>query len=770
MKKKKSDTTVSDGLEMDSVWKAIVSCSVEGIAVVDRKGNILYFNKAMTRLSGYTAEEAVSIAGWAAKVFPRANDRKKALTDWHNDFEAGKSQRREYIFRTKQGHNKCIAFKMFFLNDGLVAINGEDITEQRKEHVELMKTRFTVDHSSDAFYLMGPDARFIYVNDAACRALGYSRKKLLTMKVYDIDPNFPKNKWSAHWKEIRRKKSMVFESAHKTKSGELIPVEISINHQMFEDMEYNYAFARDISERKKTTEELHATNRQLKASEQQLAASEEQLRASNDELRASEARFRQLSEASFEGIVIHDNGIILHANKQFYEMTGYKPSELAGVNVVDKLIDPHARKDIMKRVKNNNTTSYETLGMRKDGTVYPAEIRIRIIDHQDRKIRVAAIRDITEQKNAQAKLAMLAAAVREAAESIMITDTNGNILYVNPCFEIMTGYKLAEVSGKNASILNSGRQDSDFYREMWKTISEGRVWTGQFTNRKKDGSLFEEDAVISPVRDASGAIVSYVAVKRDVTHETLLEDQVRQSQKMAAVGQLAHKIAHDFTNVLVVILGNAQLIKDNSKSPKLIQFIDPIISAANRISSLTADLLAFAHPAPLNLRVIRLSRAVAAVEEMLRRTIGPEINVVLDLQEDMGKVRIDPAQIAQVIIHLGINASEAMQDHGTLTISTRPANLTPKQLRHLQASVHPKYRHDGNFAVLSIKDTGCGMSREILSRIYEPFYTTKTAKHNSGLGLTTAYAIVEQHNGIITVDSQPGVGTTFRIYIPMVAE
>lgn len=397
-----------------------------------------------------------------------------------------------------------------------------------------------------------------------------------------------------------------------------------------------------------------------------------------------------------------------------------------------------------------------------DYIVKSSEVFMDMPHIAQRAIREWRILEAHQSAETQSK--RLAAAVTEAAESIMITDTKGSIQYVNPYFEKMTGYSSVEIIGKSPGILSSGRQNQAFYDNLWKTISAGITWQGRFINKKKDGSLFEETATISPVHDAKRNIINFVAVKRDTTQERMLENQVRQSQKMAAIGQLAHKVAHDFTNVLSVILGNAQLINvAEGVSHNVQQYVNSIIKASNKIAMLNAELMAFAHPAELQLKIIDLNKIVRGIEEILTRTLPQNVNVVLDIGTATGKVSADVSQIEQAVVHIAINAAEAMPEGGTLTIKTSRENI-PREMNSSSFSATELTE----CTLLSIRDTGIGMSEETKARIFDPFFTTKKDSRNSGLGMSMAFKIIDQHGGIILVDSILNEGSCMRIYLPMV--
>lgn len=359
----------------------------------------------------------------------------------------------------------------------------------------------------------------------------------------------------------------------------------------------------------------------------------------------------------------------------------------------------------------------------------------------------------------------LSAVIEQTAESVIITDANGVITYVNPTFEQVSGYSQAEVIGRNPHILRSGKQDSAFYRQLWETIRSGQVWHGQLTNKKKDGSPFIEEATITPVRNENGAIVNYVAVKRDVTRELELQEQFYQMQKMEAVGLLAGGIAHDFNNILLVINGFAEMIKYQLPPDDPVQeMAGKILDAGKRAASLTRQLLAFSRKQVAESRVFDLNTVVHGMEKMLRRLIGEHIQVQTHLAPKLWSIKADPNQIEQVIINLIVNARDAMPGGGSLIIET--ANMIVEEGHVIsRLEVQP-----GEYVILTVSDTGVGMSQEVKARIFEPFFTTKETGKGTGLGLATVYGIIKQSGGYIWVYSEEGQGTTFKIYLPRVIE
>ena len=385
---------------------------------------------------------------------------------------------------------------------------------------------------------------------------------------------------------------------------------------------------------------------------------------------------------------------------------------------------------------------------RPDGTIYGI---------------MSILMDVTEQRAAEESRARLTMAVEQAGESIVVTDTRGTIQYVNPAFERITGYEQMEVIGQTPRILKSGRHDAAFYRNMWQILLRGEIWRGTFLNKRKDGILYEEDAVISPVRDPSGQVVNYVAVKRDVTDVRRMEEQLRQSQKMEAVGRLAGGVAHDFNNLLTAISGYSDLLLHRLPDySTLRRDVEEIRKAGDRAAALTRQLLAFSRRQVLQPKVLDLNAVVTKMGEMLRRLIGEDIELSTDLSPSLSRVKADPGQIEQVIVNLAVNARDAMPDGGRVTIATADAELSPAY-----AAAHPGVR-PGPHVLLSVADTGQGMSDETQAHLFEPFFTTKERGKGTGLGLATVYGIVQQSGGHIRVNSAADRGSTFLIYLPRV--
>jgi PAS domain S-box-containing protein len=399
-----------------------------------------------------------------------------------------------------------------------------------------------------------------------------------------------------------------------------------------------------------------------------------------------------------------------------------------------------------------------------DGTVHwLLTSKVPLFDRHGKVFGLAGVGlDITERKRIAEAHARLATAIEQANETVMITDADGTIVYVNPAFETKTGYSRAEAIGQNPRLIRSDRHDPEFYRQMWEKLKRGEVWRGHLINQRKDGALFEEEATISPMRDEQGAIINYVAVKRDVTREVQLETQFRQTQKMEAIGTLAGGIAHDFNNILGAMFGYANLLQQDTEGNAAAQdSIGEILKAANRAKELVQQILTFSHQREQKRQVIRLDTVVKEATKFLRASLPAQLAIELKLAEDAPSVLADPTQIYQVIMNLATNAQHAMAGRaGTLTFS-----LDAFQTHEEFLQTHPDFRAS-QYARLTVADTGHGMDAKTLERIFEPFFTTKPVGQGTGLGLAVVHGIVQSHEGHITVDSQVAHGTTFRLYFP----
>jgi PAS domain S-box-containing protein len=355
---------------------------------------------------------------------------------------------------------------------------------------------------------------------------------------------------------------------------------------------------------------------------------------------------------------------------------------------------------------------------------------------------------------------LVEAVVRSAPLAIIVLDLNGKITYWNPGAENMFGWKEAEVLGRSLPTIPP---DQEAEHEEWiqKFRTGWSITAGERKRRKKDGKLFDVAIWTAPLRDADGHIRGTVGLESDVSQQRLLEEQFRQSQKMEAVGRLAGGVAHDFNNLLTVITGYAEMLVVEAHSlPRCVEYAQAIQQASARAVSLTGRLLTFSRRQPSQPRILNLNESVTNSVGLLRRVIGEDVEVEMELAPDLSPVEADPGHIDQVIMNLVVNARDAMESGGTLTVETANVWLDRAYSdKHL--GVVP-----GPYVMLAVRDTGTGMSEETRNRLFEPFFTTKEEGKGTGLGLSIVYGIVKQNNGQISVYSEPGKGTTFKIFLP----
>jgi PAS domain S-box-containing protein len=486
--------------------------------------------------------------------------------------------------------------------------------------------------------------------------------------------------------------------------------------------------------------------------------------------RESEQRFRSLLDNAPDGVFVQTKERIAYVNRTILQiLRAERPDQLIGQPALN-LVAPEWQKIVEERMQRVNTQvkdgampMIEEEYLRVDNSRVAVEVSsVFVVFHGDPGALVF-VRDVTERKQMDEKVRQLSRAVEQSPVSIVITNKDGNIEYVNPKFTEVTGYSFSEAMGKNPRILKSGEMPAELYQRMWECISDGQEWRGEFHNRKKNGELFWEFSVISPIFNAAGAITHYLAVKEDITERKQLEEQLRQSQKMEAFGQLAGGIAHDFNNLLTIIQGNVALFQE-PLTPDQAGCLVEISKASERAANLTRQLLTFSRRQIFQPKPLDLNEVVANTSKMLQRLIGEHIGLETRFAPGGAPIQADRTMMEQILINLAVNSRDAMPKGGRLVIQTAAVVVSPAD-----AEANPKAR-PGSFIRLKVTDTGSGMAPETLERIFEPFFTTKEVGKGTGLGLATVFGIVEQHHGWIEVESKLNHGTTFYIHLPRLAE
>lgn len=371
--------------------------------------------------------------------------------------------------------------------------------------------------------------------------------------------------------------------------------------------------------------------------------------------------------------------------------------------------------------------------------------------------------EIAERKRIEEKLLLQTTALEAAANAVVITDVKGNIIWVNKAFSQMTGYTSDEIIGKHTRILKSGRQDTSFYHDLWHTILSGNVWRGQLINRRKDGTMYTEQMIITPVRLTGDKITHFIAIKTDITADLEMNNRLRQSQKLEAIGALSAGIAHDFNNILYAIVGYSELLsKAIPANSKPAQHLDQILLAAKRAKDLISQILTFSRKSESSQQAVQVQSILKETLKLLRGALPSTIEIREHIDSDCGFIRADSTQIYQVIVNLCTNAFHAMKNkNGILEIALTQVVLDQEAI--------PEFPDigAGKYVQLTVKDTGHGIAPDTIKKIFEPFFTTKPPGEGIGIGLSTVLSIVKSHKGAIKVQSEIGKGTVFDVFFPV---
>jgi len=486
-------------------------------------------------------------------------------------------------------------------------------------------------------------------------------------------------------------------------------------------------------------------------------------------LRESEEKYRELFNNLPDVYYRTDaNGCLVMASPSMEKVLGYTADEVIGLNVADELYaNPEHRSVLLGILKEKGMVEgFETRLIRKDGTIIWGATNSRF--YYDDKGEVAGVqgifRDITGEKQATEMQQRLSTVIEQATEIIIITDPKGVIQYVNPAFETVTGYSWEEVIGQNPRILKSGKHDRSFYEDMWRTITEGRVWKGRVTNKRKNGTLYEEDATISPIRNRAGGIDNFVGVKRDVTREVILENQLAQAQKMESIGTLAGGIAHDFNNILSAIIGYTEIGLLETGEEKTEDNLKKVLKAGERAKDLVNQILAFSRQSDVETRPVKVKPIIKETLKLLRASLPSTIDINNHIASDAA-VLADPTKLHQVIMNLCANAAHAMAKTGGVL------DLRLEEIDRLPAEVSTDTANTSNRWIrLKVLDTGNGIPPEILNQIFDPFFTTKERGEGTGMGLSVVHGIVTACRGHITVSSEPGQGALFSVFLPILSD
>jgi len=733
--------------ECETKFKTFFQSAAVYIYFTTEDGKIVDINDAALRLLGYSREELPALTAPDLYVDPR-----------EREYCVEKIKQQGFVqdcpihLRRKDG-------KILSCLDSTVLMEREkgqpalyqgilrDITAEEQLQNALAESEAEYRgffESAPVFaYLTSRDGHLLETNEAGTKLFGYSTQELRRMNVATLykDPD-DRRLFS---EKMRKNESVVdYPVLLKRKDGRIISCRItaSARKNARGNIIGYQGFIRDV------TGQEHLQNA----------------------LAENERKFRGFFENSAVfAYITNKNGNIIDVNSAALQLLGYTRKEISELKVADLYSDMNERKEFINEIEQQGFVRDKPIHLKhKNGKILSLrDTAILIRDEQGRPIMYQGIiRDVTEQERLENEMRKLVTLLVQTEAEIVITDIQGNIEYVNPAFEKITGYSADEARGKNPRVLKSGRHDVRFYENLWNTITAGKPWNGRFINKRKNGSLYHEAANIFPIFDEKGVIQNYAAIKRDITQEVALEEQIQQASQLEAIGRLTGGVAHDFNNVLTIIRGNAEtVLKDLGPGDSHYEEISGILKASQQATRVTNQLLAFSRQQIIRPVFLSANHILKALHTTLNRIIGEDIDFQYTLCKSGDTLLADRGQLEQCILNLVVNAQDAIRQKKSgkerkIVIKTK--TITVGADRPPSLSVLP----EGAYVVISVSDTGIGMNSETMEKVFEPFFTTKGPERGTGLGCSTVFGIVKQNGGVVQVTSKPGQGSTFTIYWP----
>jgi len=740
-----------------------------GMMMIDQEGHFKYINPKFIELFGYDLKDVPNGKEWFRKAYPDPTYRHQVISTWIKDLESfnpGEKRSRTFTVTCKDGTEKVINFIPVQLDTGEDLITCEDITERKRAEEALRKSQQLLESTyislRDAVFII--DAKTVEIiecNPAASEIFGYTRNELVGRTTTFLHVT------EASLEEFRKKLYAAVEAKGslpqlvfkmKRKDGTVFPTENSVVPLKDEQDKLMgwVSVVRDITDRKRAEEAL----------------------------RESEERYRTILENIEDGYYETDlPGNLTFFNDSLCRLLGYSKDEMVGMGN-QQYTDEENRKKLFAAFNEVYRTGKPTKGFdwqvfTKDGRKLFGEVSVSLMkDSKGQPTGFRGIaRDITQRKQAEEALLTekqrFQTLLENAPFGMILIDKEGDFKYVNSKFIDLFGYNLNDIPN-GREWFRKAYPDPDHRHHVIETwINDSNIsGSGEripriFTATCKDGSkkIVRFITVQLETGEYLMSCEDITLIQRAEEEKAVLAEQLRQSQKMEAIGRLAGGIAHDFNNLLTVIRGYSQLsLMDVKEDEKLRGNLDEIQKATQRASDLTHHLLAFSRRQIMEMKILDLNTLLKDLDKMLHRVIGEDIELTYLLSDDIGKVRVDPGQMEQVILNLAVNARDAMPSGGKLTIETSNAELD-EAYAHTHIGSKP-----GRYVMMSVSDTGLGMSPEVRERAFEPFFTTKEKGKGTGLGLSTCYGIVKQSGGNIWAYSEPGRGTTFKIYLPWVEE
>lgn len=717
----------------------------EAALVVDPDLTISYLNKAFYKLFGYNPEQIIgkSLSILNVPIQEKAKQPSSVVAQLKKEG----SWQGEVNRLKENGESIPVYLNARATYDESNQLTGYigsyfDLRDIKKAAHKLSYFSRIIENSLNEIYLFDPDTlRFIDVNRGARKNLGYSLTELKGMTPLDIKPEFTVESFKNIIKPLRTnpEEQLTFTTVHRRKDKSLYPVDIFL--QLFdEEPPIFVAMILDITERKQA--EAEASQRKI----------------------VLDSVFQVIPDLFF--LLEPDGTVVEYQAAENADL--YVPAEtFMGKRIQDVLpaqVAQQFESNINIVNERGELVAFEySLESSQQTRCWEA----RISRLPDGKQLVAIVRDITERKQQQEALSKNIKDLEDQKHvldshvSVSTTDLSGSIIYVNEKFCELSGYSEEELIGQNHRMLNSNFHPVEFFEQMWSTLTSGNIWKSEVRNKAKDGSYYWVESTLIPLFDENGVIQQYTSVRTDITSRKRAEEQLRQTQKLEAIGELTGGVAHDFNNLLGIILGNIKLvgrkIEPDSKTQRQ---LDRVAKAATRGVVLTRRMLKFSHQAPEQHSPLNINEVLDSMKDLISKSLTAMVKVEMSLAADLWMVDIDEGSFEDAMINLSLNASDAMAEGGELLFETKNMSLDRRSARR-EGSLNP-----GDYVCLEVRDTGTGMSAEILEKIFDPFFTTKDKSGGTGLGLAMVYGFIQRCNGHISVFSEPGKGSTFRIYLP----
>ncbi len=696
-----------------------------------------YVSPGYERTWGYSVENLYSNPHqWVESIVPE--DRERVLQVFGGLMKDVGTVSVEYRILRPDGAVRWVHDRGFQVRDGagtLTRLTGvaADVTERKEAELALRREAAIVSSSDDA--IIGKDLNGVVTswNKGAEKIFGYSIGEMVGASIMALIPLERRHEESSILERIRRGESIEhFETVRLTKDGRAL--EVSVTVSPIKDASGKVVgaskIARDITERRRAEQER----------------------------RASEARYYTLFECAPDGILIADaKGRYLDANSSMCRMLGYTREDLIGQDAT--LIVAPAEilriEPAVKEIMAGQGFQQEWNCRRKDGSVFSADVIATAMPDGN---LLALVRDITEEKEARKRIAEQAALLDKARDAILVRDLEGNILYWNHGAERVYGWKQEEVTGRNIGEFLY-RDVKKFAELNDRAIREGE-WHGEVEHITRDKREISIEARWTLIRDDEGHPKSILAINTDITEKKKLEAQYLRAQRMESIGTLASGIAHDLNNILSPIMLSIEVLKDTASDPRSQKILETIAVSAQRGADIVRQVLSFGRGLEGQRAEVQPNHVLKDVEKIIKDTFPKDIRLEFVFPKETWTILADATHMHQILLNLCVNARDAMPSGGTLTVSAENCVLDEQySAMHFEASA-------GRYVCIGVADSGTGIAREIMDKIFDPFFTTKDLNKGTGLGLATVMAIVKGHGGFVNVYSEPGSGTTFKIYLP----